>query len=91
MNTEKMANQMTPCTLPISMTWGKCISLRRSPLAAPRWWERLITEVLDELQDGDALIVAELSRLGRNILECMDIMALAFDHIKLYGAIVSFV
>jgi len=47
--------------------------------------------VLDELQDGDALIVAELSRLGRNILECMDIMALAFDHIKLYGAIVSFV
>ena len=73
------------------MTWGKCISLRRSPPAIPRWWERLITEVLDELQDGDALIVAELSRLGRNILECMDILALVFDHIKLYGTIVSFV
>jgi hypothetical protein len=46
--------------------------------------------VLDELQDGDALIVAELSRPGRNILECMDILALAFDHIKLYGTFVSF-
>jgi len=47
--------------------------------------------VLDELQDGDAVIVAKLSRLGRSMLECMDILALAFDRIKFYGTFVSFV
>jgi DNA invertase Pin-like site-specific DNA recombinase len=33
--------------------------------------------VLEELQNGDAIIVAELSRLGRSMLECMEILALA--------------
>jgi DNA invertase Pin-like site-specific DNA recombinase len=33
--------------------------------------------VLEELQEGDAIIVAELSRLGRSMLECMEILALA--------------
>ncbi|BBP02284.1 recombinase family protein [Sulfuriferula nivalis] len=41
------------------------------------WRERKIAEVLEELQDGDAIIVAELSRLGRSMLECMEILALA--------------
>jgi DNA invertase Pin-like site-specific DNA recombinase len=31
--------------------------------------ERRITELLEKLQSGDLLIVAELSRLGRNMLE----------------------
>lgn len=29
------------------------------------------------MQSGDAIIVAELSRLGRSMLECMEILALA--------------
>jgi DNA invertase Pin-like site-specific DNA recombinase len=41
------------------------------------WRERQISQVLEELQDGDAIIVAELSRLGRSMLECMEILALA--------------
>ena len=41
------------------------------------WRERQIAVVLEELQDGDAIIVAELSRLGRSMLECMEILALA--------------
>lgn len=32
---------------------------------------------MEELQAGDAIIVAELSRLGRSMLECMEILALA--------------
>jgi Resolvase, N terminal domain len=48
------------------------IASRRKP-----WRERLISQVLEELQDGDAILVAELSRLGRSMLECMEIMALA--------------
>ena len=41
------------------------------------WRDRQIAQVLEELQGGDALIVAELSRLGRSMLECMEILALA--------------
>lgn len=41
------------------------------------WRARRIAQVLEELQGGDALVVAELSRLGRSMLECMEILALA--------------
>jgi DNA invertase Pin-like site-specific DNA recombinase len=41
------------------------------------WPARRIAQVLEELQTGHALIVAELSRLGRSMLECMEILALA--------------
>ncbi|CAN5163426.1 recombinase family protein [soil metagenome] len=41
------------------------------------WRERRIAAVLEELQDSDTIIVAELSRLGRSMLECMEILALA--------------
>jgi DNA invertase Pin-like site-specific DNA recombinase len=41
------------------------------------WRERRIAEVLEGLRADDALIVAELSRLGRSMLECMEILALA--------------
>lgn len=41
------------------------------------WRARRIAQILEELQGGDALVVAELSRLGRSMLECMEILALA--------------
>jgi DNA invertase Pin-like site-specific DNA recombinase len=41
------------------------------------WRERKIAGVLEELKAGDALVVAELSRLGRSMLECMEILATA--------------
>jgi DNA invertase Pin-like site-specific DNA recombinase len=36
--------------------------------------ERRINELLDKLNDGDVLLVAELSRLGRNMLEILNII-----------------
>jgi DNA invertase Pin-like site-specific DNA recombinase len=36
--------------------------------------ERRITELMDKLQPGDLLLVAELSRLGRNMLETLNII-----------------
>ena len=36
--------------------------------------ERRINELLDKLKDGDMLLVAELSRLGRNMLETLNII-----------------
>ncbi len=41
------------------------------------WRKRKVAQVLEELQSGDNLIVSELSRLGRSMLECMEILSIA--------------
>ncbi len=41
------------------------------------WRERLIAQILEELKPHDVIIVSELSRLGRSMLECMEILAFA--------------
>ncbi len=41
------------------------------------WRKRRIASVLDRLQAGDDLVVSELSRLGRSMLECMEILSIA--------------
>jgi DNA invertase Pin-like site-specific DNA recombinase len=43
------------------------------------WKKRKIAQVMDELSAGDNLIVSELSRLGRSMLECMEILSIATD------------
>jgi len=41
------------------------------------WRKREIAQVLEGLQSGDNLVVSELSRLGRSMLECMEILSIA--------------
>lgn len=41
------------------------------------WRKRAIADVLQSLGEGDSLIVSELSRLGRSMLECMEILSIA--------------
>jgi len=41
------------------------------------WRERKLAEVLESLQANDAIVVSELSRLGRSMLECMEILSVA--------------
>lgn len=41
------------------------------------WRERKIAGVLESLMANDALVVSELSRLGRSMLECMEILSVA--------------
>ena len=43
------------------------------------WRKRKIGGVINDLQAGDHLIVSELSRLGRSMLECMEILAVALS------------
>ena len=43
------------------------------------WRERKIKSVLDQLEEGDRLIVPELSRLGRSTLEVLEILKAAKD------------
>lgn len=50
------------------------------------WRKRQIATVLDRLQHGDNLIVSELSRLGRSMLECMEILSVASQKgIRIYA------
>jgi DNA invertase Pin-like site-specific DNA recombinase len=41
------------------------------------WRNRKLAEVLGSLQANDAIIVSELSRLGRSMLECIEILSVA--------------
>ncbi|MBF0556671.1 MAG: recombinase family protein, partial [Nitrospirae bacterium] len=41
------------------------------------WRNRKIADIMKELKAGDNLVVSELSRLGRSMLECMEILSIA--------------
>jgi len=41
------------------------------------WRKRKIANILEELNKGDNIVVSELSRLGRSMLECMEILSIA--------------
>ena len=43
------------------------------------WRRRKIATVIEVLQNGDNLIISELSRLGRSMLECMEILSIASE------------
>jgi DNA invertase Pin-like site-specific DNA recombinase len=43
------------------------------------WKQRKIAEILDGLQKGDSIVVSELSRLGRSMLEIMEILSIALQ------------
>lgn len=41
------------------------------------WKQRKIGPLIDSLREGDRLIVPEMSRLGRSMLECMEILSVS--------------
>ncbi len=43
------------------------------------WRKRKIATILESLHAGDNLLVSELSRLGRSMLECMELLSIATD------------
>jgi DNA invertase Pin-like site-specific DNA recombinase len=43
------------------------------------WKKRQVAEILEQCCPGDNLIVSELSRLGRSMLECMEILSIALE------------
>lgn len=50
------------------------------------WKKRKIAEVLDSLGEGDNLLVSELSRIGRSMLEVMEVLSVAVQKkIKVYA------
>lgn len=43
------------------------------------WRKRKINDVVENLSTGDSIIVSELSRLGRSMLECMEILSVSLQ------------
>lgn len=51
------------------------------------WKARALGGILEKIQKGDVLIVAELSRLGRSMLEIMEILSIATQkEIRVYAS-----
>lgn len=49
------------------------------------WRQRKIGPLLSELNTGDTILLSEFSRLGRSMLECMEIISIAVEKgIKIY-------
>ena len=57
--------------------FGKVHFVEEKVSGTKSWKERKIKKIIDELGDGDRLVVPELSRLGRSMLEVMEILAIA--------------
>lgn len=50
------------------------------------WKKRKIAEILSNCQRGDNIVVSELSRLGRSMLECMELLSIALERgINIYA------
>ena len=49
------------------------------------WRQRKIAPLLEELGAGDSILLSEFSRLGRSMLECMEIISIAMQRgIRIY-------
>jgi len=62
-----------------SQDFGKVIFVEEKITGRKSWKERKIKGIIDELGEGDRLIVPELSRLGRSTLEVLEILKAAKD------------
>lgn len=58
---------------------GKVIFIEEKISGKISWRKRKIGNLIDELEEGSNILVSELSRLGRSMLECMEILSLATE------------
>jgi DNA invertase Pin-like site-specific DNA recombinase len=66
---------------------GKVEFIEETVSGKKPWRDRLLAPTLDNLVRDDALIVAELSRLGRSMLEIMEILSISTQKgIKIYAS-----
>lgn len=56
---------------------GKVVFVEEKVSGKVPWRKRKIAAVLEDLNKGDNIVVSELSRLGRSMLECMEILSIA--------------
>ena len=65
---------------------GKVHFIEEKISGAIHWKKRELGSIIDSMSEGDHLIVSEFSRLGRSMLECMEIMSYCLEKkINLYA------
>jgi DNA invertase Pin-like site-specific DNA recombinase len=65
---------------------GKVTFVEEKVSSKVSWRKRRLAEILEQLTLGDNIIVSELSRLGRSMLECMEILSIATTNgVKIYS------
>lgn len=57
--------------------FGRVTFIEEQVSGRVHWRKRKVGQVIEGLTQGDVLIVSELSRLGRSMLECMEILSIA--------------
>lgn len=79
-------NKADILTLANEKDLGKVIFVEEIISGKVSWRDRKLAAVLNELKKGDSIIVSELSRLGRSMLECMEILSIATSkEIKIFS------
>jgi len=79
-------NKADILTLANSKNLGKVHFSEEKVSGKVPWRKREIAEILEGCRNGDNIIVSELSRLGRSMLECMEILSIATQKgINLYA------
>ncbi|NNM59908.1 MAG: recombinase family protein [Legionellales bacterium] len=69
-----------------NLSLGKVLFVEEKVSGKISWRKRKIADIVNELQENDVLIVSELSRLGRSMLECMEILSIAAEKkIRIYA------
>jgi DNA invertase Pin-like site-specific DNA recombinase len=56
---------------------GKVAFVEEKVSGRVHWRQRKIGQIIEQLGTGDTLLLNEFSRLGRSMLECMEIIAIA--------------
>jgi DNA invertase Pin-like site-specific DNA recombinase len=58
---------------------GNVIFVEEKVSGKVNWKKRKIFDIINSLKEKDNIIVSELSRLGRSMLECMEILSVASE------------
>ncbi len=59
---------------------GKVVFVEEIVSGKISWKKRKIAKIIEDFKKGDTLIISELSRLGRSMLECMEILSVAVEN-----------
>jgi hypothetical protein len=70
-------NKLEILTLANNKDFGKVEWVEEKVSGTKSWKERKIKNVIDTLGEGDRIIVPELSRLGRSMLEIMEMLSIS--------------
>ena len=72
-------HKSTLLQITLNKDFGKVKFVEEKVSGTKNWKHRKIKQVIDDLSKGDRLIVPEFSRLGRSMLEIMEMLSILKD------------